>query len=340
MSDEKKRIKPSAPIEAKNITELLFTDFEHNDLSANSLLPHLSPIELVQAARTSQFFRAGAKADSDSDARGRALGDARWEALVREKFAAHPVRQKKSDEKSGQKRLETYKEMYQRLNALYVEIRKELMSPQPNEHKAIVKAQEKRLELFAKIVKNGFDKFADYFPHLLPEDINREINDKSGLRDESFLRIAAVNGQTEFVRRILEWGGRVDARAPGYIDSGGGFGMWFPRLGNDALIFAAAHGHLDCIRLLIENPDEANRADINRATPDYGTTALHAAAEGGHADCVKYLLDHGARTDIADTHHKNIPFEVAENDACRELIRHKMLERGEPVPEGSSCAIS
>lgn len=321
MANEKKLTKSSYPTNSTNIAELLMSDFANNDLSTKALISLLPPIDLAKAARTSQFFLASAKADT------------RWEEAVKERFAAHPILRKIADKKHDSSRFETYKEMYQRLDALYVEIRKELLSPIPrSEYKAIAAQQKRRLNLFAKVVENGFDKFADYFPNLRPQNINVEVN------DSSFLIIAALNGQTEFVRQILNWGGRVTARNPGYFH-GGEAGIWEPGLGNDALIFAASRGYLDCMRLLIENPDTTNRANIDSTTPDFGITALHVAAERGHVNCVEYLLARGARTNIRENNHKQRALEQARNDECRALIQAKMLERGESAEVESLCTI-
>ena len=74
-------------------------------------------------------------------------------------------------------------------------------------------------------------------------------------------------------------------------------------------MFAAAGGHVECTKQLIDEGADVNA--IARATPDYlekltkmieegtvedddphvdGVTALHVAAQGGHLDCVELAL--------------------------------------------------
>ena len=65
--------------------------------------------------------------------------------------------------------------------------------------------------------------------------------------------------------------------------------------GNTALWFAAQGpwpDGLPSVRLLVESG-----VDINRQC-EHGRTALHMAAAWGHLDVVKYLVDHGAHVTI------------------------------------------
>lgn len=56
-----------------------------------------------------------------------------------------------------------------------------------------------------------------------------------------------------------------------------------------ALQMAADKGHLDVVKLLVENG-----AELEYAHPVNKMTALHLAAYSGHDDVVKYLLSKGA----------------------------------------------
>jgi len=89
--------------------------------------------------------------------------------------------------------------------------------------------------------------------------------------------------------------------------------------GGTSVMFAAAGGHTNCTKALIDEGAEINA--IARATPDYlkklkkmieegtvpnddphvdGVTAVHVAAQGGHLDCVQLLITAGAKVSIAD----------------------------------------
>ncbi|MFA6287198.1 MAG: ankyrin repeat domain-containing protein [Opitutaceae bacterium] len=92
----------------------------------------------------------------------------------------------------------------------------------------------------------------------------------------SSLRIAAQNGDTEEVRRLLAKG--ADINTTFRVGNGG-----------TALIEAADHGHAETVRLLLEKG-----ADINAKGCYHEETALMRAAFEGRTECVKLLLDRGA----------------------------------------------
>jgi ankyrin repeat protein len=95
-------------------------------------------------------------------------------------------------------------------------------------------------------------------------------------RHEAFLT-AAYAGQTDIVGQALKDGESIDATDPRY--------------GATALIFAAQQGHLETVKLLLDN-----HADMN-VLSKLGQTALGQAAFNGHLDVVKLLLEHGAKLD-------------------------------------------
>jgi len=90
--------------------------------------------------------------------------------------------------------------------------------------------------------------------------------------------------------------------------------------GGTSVMFAAAGGHAECTKQLLELG--ANVNDIARATPEYlvklekmiadgtvdkdedphvdGVTALHVAAQGGHLDTVNILVEAGATVTVED----------------------------------------
>lgn len=61
-----------------------------------------------------------------------------------------------------------------------------------------------------------------------------------------------------------------------------------PIVGTPVLMLAAANGHAETVRVLVENGADVNAADRT------GWTVLHAAIHGGHEDVVRLLLERGA----------------------------------------------
>lgn len=102
------------------------------------------------------------------------------------------------------------------------------------------------------------------------------------------IHTAAREGNLKEVRRQLAWGVNANKR------------HFFTR--DTLLIEAAANGHLDVVKLLIENG-----ADVNlKGEAWYGP--LHAAAAKGHIEVVKILLENGADVNIF---HHNKPLHNA-----------------------------
>ena len=84
----------------------------------------------------------------------------------------------------------------------------------------------------------------------------------------------AADNDSKAVLALLEKG--TDANAP------------FPIVGTRALMVAAAHGHKDTARALLDAGADVNAKDFT------GWTALHAAAFKGDPEIVQLLLEHGA----------------------------------------------
>lgn len=89
-------------------------------------------------------------------------------------------------------------------------------------------------------------------------------------KDESPLMLASLKGLTDLCRQLIEQG--ADVNKPG----------WAP------LHYAATHGHLEVMKLLLEN-----HAYIDAGSPN-GTTPLMMAAHYGTPSAVKLLLESGA----------------------------------------------
>jgi ankyrin repeat protein len=94
-----------------------------------------------------------------------------------------------------------------------------------------------------------------------------EIQDKAG---ENALMMAALGGDLEFVNLLIAKDAEVNKKG------------WAP------LHYAAANGHDDIVKVLLDHS-----AYVDAGSPN-GTTPLMMAARGGHVSTVKLLLDNGA----------------------------------------------
>jgi ankyrin repeat protein len=117
------------------------------------------------------------------------------------------------------------------------------------------------------------------------------------------IHTAARQGNLKEVRRQLAWGVNVNKS------------HLFTR--DTPLIEAAANGHMEVVKLLIENG-----ADVNlKGEAWYGP--LHAAAAKGHLEVVKILLENGA--DVNIFHHNKPLHNAAMNghiEVARILLAH------------------
>ncbi|KAL1703121.1 ankyrin repeat-containing domain protein, partial [Schizophyllum commune] len=102
--------------------------------------------------------------------------------------------------------------------------------------------------------------------------------DEAAARDPQFLARAllytARGGNVEIARYLIGRG--ADARGDRELS-------WAP------ICLASFHGHLDMVRLLIENG-----ADIDHGQGLGNMAAIHAAAASGHLPIVRLLVEHGA----------------------------------------------
>jgi ankyrin repeat protein len=94
--------------------------------------------------------------------------------------------------------------------------------------------------------------------------------DARNAQDESPLMLASLKGELGLVKQLVSRS--ADVNKPGWT----------------ALHYAATHGHLPVIRLLLEH-----HAYIDAESPN-GTTPLMMAAHYGSPEAVKLLLDEGA----------------------------------------------
>jgi len=85
-----------------------------------------------------------------------------------------------------------------------------------------------------------------------------------------------------------------------------------------ALAFAAQHGHLEIVRLLLDAGEDPNR--YNPVGCHSHSTPLHQAVINGHEQVVRLLVERGARLDIKDILFQGTPLDWAKYG------RHKGIE--------------
>lgn len=105
-------------------------------------------------------------------------------------------------------------------------------------------------------------------------------------------RFAAVDGHTAFLSEQLDKGLDVNDE--------------MPVLQTTLLIYAAAHGHMDTVQMLVDRGADVNAPDVT------GWTPLHAAAYGGHPEIIRFLLGRGAKFTPANWYTPT-PLDVAED---------------------------
>ncbi|MEW6542805.1 MAG: ankyrin repeat domain-containing protein [Nitrospirota bacterium] len=106
------------------------------------------------------------------------------------------------------------------------------------------------------------------------------------------LLTAAGSGDTKAVLDALGEGTDVNAAVP--------------LVGTRALTLAAAHGHLDTVRALLDKGADVNASDLT------GWTPLHAAAYKGDPEVIQLLVEKGALVS-ASNWYTPTPLAVAES---------------------------
>uniref|UniRef100_A0A8C4HH88 Ankyrin repeat domain 52a n=1 Tax=Dicentrarchus labrax TaxID=13489 RepID=A0A8C4HH88_DICLA len=93
--------------------------------------------------------------------------------------------------------------------------------------------------------------------------------------------------------------------------------MWTP------IHVAAANGHSDCLRMMIDYGEEG---DLTNVADKFGQTPLMLAVLGGHTDCVHFLLEKGALPDAKDKRGSTALHRGAvlgHDDCVTALLEHK-----------------
>jgi len=102
---------------------------------------------------------------------------------------------------------------------------------------------------------------------------------------------AAMKGYTAIVDHVLK-------TMPGVVNTRE------PKFQKTALHFAATHGHVDLVKLLLHYNADPIPLAADKWTP------LHYSAENGHEDCIRVLLEHGADPN-AQNDRKQTPLHLA-----------------------------
>ena len=145
------------------------------------------------------------------------------------------------------------------------------------------------------------------------------------------LHAAAVHGELQALRALIERGGRIDlpvAAALGRIEDAGRLLTVANREDRHlALTLAADFGHVEIVRLLLDAGENPNR--YNPVGGHSHTTPLHQAAGGGHEEVVRLLVDRGARLDLKDILWRATPADWARHAGRTEIeayLRSKIVD--------------
>lgn len=126
---------------------------------------------------------------------------------------------------------------------------------------------------------------------------------------------AAASGDTAKVLQLLKQGHHANET--------------LPVVGTRPLTLAAAYGHADVVRVLLEHGAEVNAEDFT------GWTALHAGSFTGDSETVSLLLDRGA-VSRSDRWFLRSPLKIAETLDHKDII--PLLQKSEQVRNGSDIA--
>jgi hypothetical protein len=123
-----------------------------------------------------------------------------------------------------------------------------------------------------------------------------------GADPDNAVRGAALHGEFEAVHALIARGARIDlpiAAALGRIDDSRRLLVnASPEDRHLALTMASDFGHVEVVRLLLDEGEDPNR--YNPVGGHSHTTPLHQAAGAGHEEVVRLLVERGARLDMKD----------------------------------------
>jgi ankyrin repeat protein len=98
------------------------------------------------------------------------------------------------------------------------------------------------------------------------------------------------------------------------------------RGGANAMMYAALHGELDLVKMLV-----GRKAEVNKT----GWTALHFAAANGHVEVIRFLLERHAYID-AESPNGTTPLMMAARQAQTTAVQVLVEEGADPTPRNAS----
>ena len=157
-----------------------------------------------------------------------------------------------------------------------------------------------------------------------------------GAEPEWAVEAAALHGEVEAMKRLVERGARVNlpvAAALGELEQ---FRGLLPQADRGerhrAMAAAAQFGRVEIARLLLEAGEDPNR--YNPVGGHSHTTPLHQAAGGGYGELVHLLVEHGARLDMQDLLWRATPAGWAKQSGYTEIENYLRAREGFARAEG------
>ena len=144
---------------------------------------------------------------------------------------------------------------------------------------------------------------------LLERGANPDLPDSRGVTP---LMAAACGGHVEVLRQLIEHGATLNPLLPVLSADGDEHNIQ-----STALIWAAEHGQLEAVTLLLDRGADPNLADVESLTP------LMAAARSDELEVLQLLIESGASLDIEDCDIYWTAFHYAcihENPGCVEAL--------------------
>jgi len=137
------------------------------------------------------------------------------------------------------------------------------------------------------------------------------------------VQTAVAHGEFAAVEALLRRGAAVDlpiAAALGRLAEAGEMLLGASAEGrHKALAFAAQHGRLAVVRLLLDAGEDPSR--YNPPNCHAHSTPLHQAVAGGHEEVVRLLVERGARLDLEDTIFQGTPLDWAEHAGQKQIAK-------------------
>ena len=191
----------------------------------------------------------------------------------------------------------------------YEEIVRSLLSHDAN----ISLADEKGVLPIDVAVKEGHQEIVD-----LLKSAGATVNEEDTAAFDKALIGAAKKGNLDVLQSALEKGADPNANQPSNNRR---------KREKTAMMFASEQGHLEIVRLLVENGANVNLSD--RPGKKLGKTPLMCAAQTNQFETVRFLLEQGAAVDAQNKRGQTALFYAVEEEAVEAV--EVLLEYGSDV---------